>query len=112
MPVDVRGSTEIDGKHAVAALVASAFAVKREAMHAPNRGGAKAAFARQVAMYLTHTRLGESYTACAAYFGRDRTTAAHACRAVEEKREDPNIDAMVDLLERAIDISPAVRPHR
>lgn len=57
-------------------------------------------------MYISHTRLGLSYTAVGFAFGRDRTTAAHACRTVEERREDPAVDAVVDLLERAIDVWP------
>jgi len=91
---------------AIEALVASAFGVSRESLHASRRGPANAAFARQVAMYLSHTRLGMSFTAAGAFFGRDRTTAAHACCRVEEEREDPKIDGVMDLLERAIDIWP------
>ena len=86
----------------IEALVASAFSVAPETMHAPRRGVARAAFARQVAIYLNHTHLGLSYAEAASLFGRDRTTAAHACRTVEERREDPRIDAIVDVLERAI----------
>jgi len=86
------------------AMVASAFAVRREAIRDSRRGSAGTAFARQVAIYLSHTRLGLTYTEAGAVFGRDRTTVAHACRTVEEKREDPRIDAVVDLLERAIDV--------
>jgi chromosomal replication initiation ATPase DnaA len=86
------------------AMVASAFAVRREAIRDSRRGRAGTAFARQVAMYLSHTRLGLSFTETGAVFGRDRTTAAHACRTVEEKREDPRIDEVVDHLERAIDV--------
>jgi chromosomal replication initiation ATPase DnaA len=100
-------------QHRVQALVASAFAVGSETIRAPSRGSAEAAFARQVAMYLARTRLGLSLTATGAFFGRDRTTAAHACRLVEEKREDPRIDAIVDVLERAIDVwpEPARKPR-
>ncbi len=86
------------------AMVASAFSVKREAIRDSRRGRAGTAFARQVAIYLSHTRLGLTYTEAGAVFGRDRTTVAHACRKVEEKREDPRIDAVVDYLERAIDV--------
>ncbi len=94
------------GQRRIEAMVASAFAVGPEAMRAPHRGVAEAAFARQVAMYLSCTRLGISLTVAGAFFGRDRTTAAHACRTVEAKREDPRIDAIVDVLERAIDVWP------
>jgi chromosomal replication initiation ATPase DnaA len=90
----------------VEAMVASAFALTPGAIRGPQRGRATAAFARQVAMYLTHTRLGLSFTEAGAYFGRDRTTAAHACRRIEDKREDPAVDAILDVLERAIDVCP------
>jgi chromosomal replication initiation ATPase DnaA len=86
----------------VEALVASAFSVPPEAIRAPGRGVARTAFARQVAIYLNHTRLGLNYAEAASPFGRDRTTAAHACRRVEDRREDPRIDAIVDVLERAV----------
>ena len=90
----------------VEAMVASAFAVFPAEIRDPQRGRATAAFARQVAIYLSHTRLGLSYTAAGAFFDRDRTTAAHACRTIEDRREDPTIDAIVDFLERAIDLWP------
>ncbi len=66
------------------------------------RGSADVAFARQVAIYLSHTSLGLSYGAAGSFFGRDRTTAAHACRKVEDLREDPAFDTIVDFLERAL----------
>ncbi len=94
----------------VEAMVAAAFAVGPNVIRDPRRGRAAAAFARQVAMYLAHTRLGLSFTEAGAYFGRDRTTAAHACRTVEDKREDPSIDAILDFLERAIEVCPDLRP--
>ncbi len=73
-------------------------------MCATRRGRAPVVLARQVAIYLTHTRLGLNYATAGSAFGRDRTTAAHACRAVEEKRDDPTLDAILDCLERAIDV--------
>lgn len=95
----------------VAAIVASAFTVPIEEIRGLGRRGTKpGAFARQVAMYLAHTRLGLSYTAAGALFGRDRTTAAHACHIVEDRREDGRIDAIVDCLERAIDRWPNLTP--
>jgi hypothetical protein len=50
-------------------------------------------------MYLAHVTLGLSYSEIGRAFGRDRTTAAHACRLVEERRDDPAIDAMLTSLE-------------
>ncbi len=72
----------------VETLVELAFGIARAALHAPGRGAARVAFARQVAIYLSHVRLGLSYSAAGRFFGRDRTTAAHACRVIEERREE------------------------
>jgi chromosomal replication initiation ATPase DnaA len=83
-------------------LVAAAFNVGREALEAHGRGPAPTAFARQVAMYLGHTAMALTFTRAGAAFGRDRTTAAHACRLVEERRDDPRVDALLDMLERAL----------
>jgi len=88
----------------VEAMVASSFATCPGEIRALSRGNANAAFARQVAIYLSHTCLGFNYTAAGRLFGRDRTTAAHACRTVEDKREDPGVDAVLDCLERAIGV--------
>ena len=57
-------------------------------------------------MYLAYTRIGLPYAAVGAVFGRDRTTAAHACRLVEERRDDPRIVSALDYLERAVDLRP------
>ena len=88
----------------VETLVESAFGIAPSALHAPGRGAARVAFARQVAIYLSHVRLGLSYSAVGRFFGRDRTTAAYACRVIEERREESSLDSLIDCLERAIDI--------
>lgn len=88
----------------IQAVVASAFDVAPQAIREPRRGSAHVAFARQIAVYLVCTRLGVSYSAAGRLFGRDRTTAAHACRLVEERREELELDTILDCLERAIDL--------
>jgi chromosomal replication initiation ATPase DnaA len=50
-------------------------------------------------MYLAHVGFGLRYGAIGAGFGRDRTTAARACRLVEERRDDPSVDALLGALE-------------
>ena len=67
----------------------------------PNRGNATVASARQVALYLVHVGFGLTFTQTGHLFGRDRTTVSYACRAVEERREDPDFDACLDYLEIA-----------
>jgi hypothetical protein len=44
--------------------------------------------------------LGLNYSAAGRLFGRDRTTAAHACQLVEDRRDDPEIDRLLEMLER------------
>ena len=80
-------------------VVGACFAVPPEQMRAGSRGRAPAAFARQVAMYLTHVVFGLNYTAAGRMFRRDRTTVAHACRVVENRRDNPRTDALLQALE-------------
>jgi chromosomal replication initiation ATPase DnaA len=78
-----------------------AFAVPVGELTATSRRPPSVAFARQSAMYLAHVTLGLSYSEIGRAFGRDRTTAAHACRLVEDRRDDPAIDALMASLESA-----------
>jgi Bacterial dnaA protein helix-turn-helix len=75
------------------------FDVSPDRLRAASRGSADIAFARQSAMYLAHIVLGMSYSAIGKLFGCDRTTAAHACQTVEDRRDDPAIDIRLDLME-------------
>lgn len=81
------------------AAVAASFAVPPESLRARSRCSADVAFARQAAMYLAHVACGLSYSAVGRSFRRDRTTAAHACRLVEERRDDPVLDRQLHALE-------------
>jgi len=82
--------------------VASAFGICEMELRASTRRGAPAAYARQVAMYLAHVACGYSLTEVGLLFHRDRTTAAHACRKIEDCRDDPDLDFSLDCLESAV----------
>ncbi len=86
----------------LASAVAAAFGIPKHEITSRNRRRAPAAFARQAAIYLAHVGLGLSYTEAGRIFRRDRTTAAHACRVVEERRDDACLDACLDYLEAAL----------
>jgi chromosomal replication initiation ATPase DnaA len=103
-----RGHGREDAAKLVESIVAAAFGVIPDAMRTASRGRARVAFARQVAMYLAHTRLGLSSAEAGEYYRRDRTTAAHACRRVEDLREDLQVDTLLDCLERTVDLIPAL----
>ncbi len=64
-------------------------------------------------MYLAHTKFGIPYADVAAYFKRDRTTVAHACQLVEDKRDevefDTHLSRMETLIDAAIPASPAIQ---
>jgi hypothetical protein len=80
---------------------AAAFGVPPGEVCAATRRAPSIAFARQSAMYLAHIAFGLSYSEIGLAFGRDRTTAAYACRLIEDRRDDPAVDAVLGLLEDA-----------
>jgi hypothetical protein len=85
----------------VAIATAAAFAVPVGELISSTRRSPYVAFARQSAMYLAHVTFGLNYSEVARAFGRDRTTAAHACQLIEERRDDPAVDAVLGSLEDA-----------
>ncbi|MEO0981987.1 MAG: helix-turn-helix domain-containing protein [Pseudomonadota bacterium] len=76
-----------------------ALGCERERILAGGRGLAETAFARQVSMYLVHAGFGLSLARVAAAFRRDRSTVAHACHQIEDRRDDPEFDAWIERLE-------------
>jgi chromosomal replication initiation ATPase DnaA len=92
-------------------VTAAAFGVALDDMGKPSRGRAEVAFARQSAMYLAHVVFGLTFSAVGTLFNRDRTTAAHACHCVEDRRDDPAIDGLLQRLEDvclSLDTPPGV----
>ena len=90
---------------ALGVIVAAAFGLTPDDLASTRRGAADIAFARQVAMYLAHTHLSLPLTTVGRLFHRDRTTARHACKQVEERRDDPRVDTLLAHLERGIDLA-------
>lgn len=86
----------------VVAIVAAARGVEARALFRRTRSELRIAAARQLAMYLCHTLLGLSMTEVGRYFGRDRTTVAHACALIEDSRDDRRIDVDIEMLENRI----------
>jgi chromosomal replication initiation ATPase DnaA len=82
--------------------VAAVFEVDVHDLKSETRRSPRAAFARQVAMYLAHVVCGLSLTEVGALFARHRTTVSHACSVVEDRRDDPELDGRLEHLERAV----------
>jgi hypothetical protein len=66
------------------------------------RGRAAVVAARQTAIYLMHVCFSLDHVSVAARIGRNRATVADACRAVEERRDDPRVDLALAQLELAL----------
>lgn len=92
------------GQHVllVQMAVAGMMGVRLTDLGAAQRGGAQAAFARQIAMYLCRMVFDMSLHTIATAFGRDRTTAAHAIRRIEAARDNPDLDRQLAWLEAAL----------
>jgi chromosomal replication initiation ATPase DnaA len=82
--------------------VAAAMALPLDELQARTRRTAPVAFARQISMYCAHVTFGWSLTEAGAVFNRDRTTAAHACRVVEDRRDEPGVDRLVATIEETL----------
>lgn len=101
-------SQATDRRHMLACLraalvteVAAAFSVPVDTLTTSRRGSPAIARARQCAMYLAHTAFGLSHRAVGLMFGRDRTTVAHACRRIEDWRDNSSADAVLLTLEES-----------
>lgn len=86
----------------ISSAVAAAFMIPPNELHAATRRQAPVALARQSAMYLAHVSLGLNFTDAGQAFGRTRTTAARACQAIEERREDASLNTTLVRLEQAL----------
>lgn len=101
----------------VEACISLVFAVPHQSIRCTTRGKATVARARQTAMYLCHTSLALSLTQVGQLFARDRTTVGHACRLVEDLRDDKDFDLQLTCLERAVhagsvdELEPVLRPR-
>lgn len=89
-------------REAIEHAVGQVFGIAGGDMRRSTRGRARVALARQVAMYLAHVGGGLSLTETGRLFERDRTTVSHACNVIEDRRDDPIFDRVLDLLEWAM----------
>ena len=84
------------------------FDVSMREMEARTRSRAHAAFARQAAMYLCNIGQCLSLSEIGYGFSRDRTTVAHACRLIEDCREEGgDLDMLLTEMEEALRLAVA-----
>lgn len=95
----------------VTSLVALATGVPAREIAAPTRARPRAARARQIAMYLAHVGYAWPMARVALAFGRDRTTASHACHRIEDLRDDAAFDERLTALEACLRQAPEPCPE-
>ena len=83
-------------------LVSTLDKVEIDALTGNSRGRAEISLSRQIAMYLMHTVFSCPYHRVAAFFGRDRTTVSHACRLIEDARDDVEFDRRLEVMENLL----------
>ena len=89
-------------------VVATASGAPELALDGRDRGSA-AGRARQTSYYLAHVGFGWTLERTAAAFGRQRSTVSHACRQVEDRRDDRSYDEAVGELETVLRRLASVR---
>jgi len=92
-----------DKATALIRLVAAHDGLSVEELFHHTRSQAPIAATRQLAMYLMNVALERNFTDIGAFFGRDRTTVAHACARIEDLRDDSAFDKSVTDLEERLE---------
>ena len=83
-------------------LVATATGLSARRMASRDRLRDVHCRARWLAMYLSHIAFGWPLDRVGHVFGVNRATAGAACRWVEDERDRPELDALLDRLESLI----------
>lgn len=96
-------SDEDRGRAAVALhAVALALSVAPGPLRQVARADLRLRRVRWMAMYLAHVGYGWSMERVGHVFGPTRTSVATACRWVEDARDDPGLDTLLERLEQAL----------
>ena len=90
----------------ITSLVSLATDLPAREIAGAKRSSQAATRARHLAIYLAHVTLSWPLSRVAQAFGRDRTTAGHAVRSVEDLRDDAQMDARLTELEVCIQQAP------
>lgn len=101
-PPALRHNTREATAAQVERVVAKAHRVTLSELRAPGRPRASVVWARRTAMYLQRVLFELSCEDIARRFGHHRTSVLHACRKVEDRRDEPAFDRRLERLEELI----------
>jgi chromosomal replication initiation ATPase DnaA len=107
MDVGERRAADAAAAQLAAGVAAYSLGVSEADILSRQRGAAAVSYARQVAMYLCHVGFELSLARVAIAFERDRSTVAHACHAIEDRREEAQFDLWIGALETLLRNAPA-----
>ncbi len=87
-------------------LVSFTTGIAAAEIAAPERRSFRSYTARQMAIYLAHIGCGWPLGRVASAFGRDRSTVSNACLRVEDMRDRPAMNALLDTCEAYVRAAP------
>lgn len=80
-------------------IASALFSLPSKELRRSGRTAMPVSRVRQIAMYVAHVVLRLTMGDVGRGFGRDRTTVMHACRIIEDLRDDPEFDRVVSMFE-------------
>lgn len=86
-------------------ILSACFAISGRDIRSAERSRTEVSRVRQIGMYLAHVIVGLSMQEVGDGFQRDRTTVAHACHVVEDLRDDPEFESVLQMIEKIVDIA-------
>lgn len=107
MNVSAKRADDVAAARLAAGVASYGLGVEQTEILEGRRGSAEAAFARQIAMYLCHVAFELSLARVAVAFGRDRSTVAHACHNIEDRRDQEEFDLWIAALEAMLRDAPS-----
>ena len=84
------------------ALVAHALNIEQKKILVPKRSQKNITLARQITSYLMHVACQINISKTARLLKKDRATITHACHKIENQRDNPIFNYMIDHLEAVI----------
>lgn len=88
--------------HLIVSSVSLEFSVPEKSILSDQKGTSEVSYSRQIAMYLMHCIFGITKSRIGEVFGRHFSTVSHACKVIEEQRDDPVLDDKLINLENRL----------
>ncbi|MBA8901339.1 helix-turn-helix domain-containing protein [Phyllobacterium sp. P30BS-XVII] len=83
-------------------ILSGFFNVSGRDLRSHSRCERSVARVRQIGMYVAHVTLSLSMSEVGRAFGRDRSTVNHACHLIEDMRDEPEFDRIINTIENIL----------